>query len=176
MLDILQNMVNELNTTNSTNDKIEILKKYPQCKELLKYVYSPFIQFGVTSEQLSKRQDLCEEVDFDSSSIVELLDLLKDEMITGNKAVSVVNGFIKKYGYQDLIYNIIDKNLKTRTDSSTINKAFPKLIPTFDVALAYNYEDHKTKVKWEDGWYCSCKIDGVRTIIIKKGDDVKALS
>ena len=43
-------------------------------------------------------------------------------------------------GYEDLIYSIIDKDLKTRTGAKVINKAFPNLIPEFNVALAQTYE------------------------------------
>lgn len=173
-LDDLQTLINELNSTNSTNEKIEILKKHPECNELLLYTYDLYLQFGVSSEQLEKRQDLCEDTSI--NDIIHLLDSLSNEEITGHKAISVVNGFIKKYGYKELIYNIIDKNLKTRTDEKSINKAFPNLIPTFNVALAYNYEDYKSKMEWSDGWFVSRKIDGGRTIIIKRKDSIRAFS
>ena len=48
-----------------------------------------------------------------------------------------------------------------------INKAIPGLIPTFDVALAKAY-DEKTqkKVNWQDGWFVSRKLDGVRCLTV----------
>jgi DNA ligase-1 len=48
-----------------------------------------------------------------------------------------------------------------------INKVVPGLIPTFDVALAQAYDDKtKKKVDWNDGWYASRKLDGVRCLAI----------
>jgi DNA ligase-1 len=67
--------------------------------------------------------------------------------------------------YADLIWNIIDRNLKTRSTASMINKVKPGLIPTFDVALAQAYDEKtKKKVDWNDGWYASRKLDGVRCL------------
>jgi len=167
MLADLQNMVNELNTTNSSNEKKEILAKYPQCKELLFYVYNPFYQFHVTSKNIKKRQDLVENCHL---NIIEVLDKLKDRKVTGHKAIALVNSYIEEYPqYQELIYNIIDKDLKIRMDAKSINKVFPKCIPTFNVALANKYEDRAGKIDFEkEDWYASRKLDGVRCIIVKK--------
>ena len=112
MLNELQNLVDELNETNSNLDKKTVLKKHPQCKQLLSYIYSPFKQFNVTSKNLKKRKDLIEDTDID---IITLLNKLSDREVTGHAALSLVNGFIQKnQQYEELIYNIIDKNLKTK--------------------------------------------------------------
>jgi DNA ligase-1 len=68
---------------------------------------------------------------------------------------------------------MIDRNLKTRSTASMINKVKPGLIPTFDVALAKAF-DEKTqkKVDWNDCWFVSRKLDGVRclTVIDENGE------
>ena len=112
-------------------------------------------------------------------SIFELLEALANRDITGHEAIESVNGFVEENKtYEDLIWNIIDRNLKTRSTVSMINKAIPGLIPTFDVALAKAY-DEKTqkKVDWEDGWFVSRKLDGVRCLtIVDMFGDVKFFS
>ena len=53
ILDKLQQLVDELNTTNKTNDKIEVLKKYnndEEVKNILVRIYSPYIHYGVGSK------------------------------------------------------------------------------------------------------------------------------
>ena len=52
----LQRLVKELNTTNSSNEKKIILAKYPQCKEILIWVYSYKTLFNVTSKNIKKRK------------------------------------------------------------------------------------------------------------------------
>jgi DNA ligase-1 len=101
-----------------------------------------------------------------------LLDDLNDRNITGHTAISCVNGFIEaNRDYEELIFNIIDRNLKTRSTTSMINKVIPGLIPTFDVALANSY-DEKTakKVDFDDIWFVSRKLDGCRCICIINED------
>jgi len=54
---ILRQMVDELNSTNSTNDKKDILSKYKDnefLKKVLYYTYNPTFQFYVTPENLEK--------------------------------------------------------------------------------------------------------------------------
>jgi len=110
--------------------------------------------------------------------IFQLLDSLDATWITGHHAIKSVNEFIEENKeYEDLIYNIIDKNLKCRANASLINKVFPNLIPEFDIALAHKYEDHKKKVDFQkDDWYVARKLNGVRCIVIKEGDLIRYFS
>ena len=46
----IQELVDRLKSTNSTNDKIDIIKEYKDdsmIKQVLKYVYSPFKQYYI---------------------------------------------------------------------------------------------------------------------------------
>jgi len=168
-MEILQKLVDELNSSNSTNDKIDVLKTYKDdvhIKKLLYMIYNPFYQFYITSDTCKKNSELCAEFEGD---IFDLLDELKDRQITGHTAIASVNGFVlQNPEHEDLIYNIIDKDLKTRANVSAINKAIPRLIPTFDVALANKYEPEFCDFETEQ-WYASRKLDGVRCLIIVDG-------
>lgn len=161
----LQTLVDELNTTNSSNDKKQILAKHPECKDLLKYVYNPFWKYGVTSKNCLKKSQLRK---FYSDDIFTLLDGLRNRIITGHDAIGAVNKFVEdNKQYEQLIWTIIDKNLKTRTDAKVINKVWNGLVPQFSVALAVKYDDKtKKKVTWDGNWLGSRKLDGVRVITI----------
>jgi hypothetical protein len=57
----IQEFVDKLKSTNSTNDKIAIIKEYKddyKINQLLKYTYSPFKQFHVTSATVKKNKKL----------------------------------------------------------------------------------------------------------------------
>ena len=170
MLNRLQEFVNRSNASNSNNDKLDVLRDYTTDQEVLqalRYVYSPFKQYYVTSKNLKKRSDLVSPIGNQYGSIFTLLDTLNDRVITGHDAISAVNRFIlENRQHEELIYNIFDRNLKTRSTTSMINKIVPGLVPTFDVALAATY-DEKTKKKVDldvDDWYLSRKLDGVRCL------------
>lgn len=174
ILNDLDKLVNELNTTNSSNDKKKILEKYPQCKDILSFVYSPFTQFNVSSDNLKKKSALVEENDLD---IISLLTKLNDRTFTGHKAISVINGFIKKNNHADLVYMIIDKNLKVRLDAKLINKVFNDCVPQFEVALANNYDHRADKIDFErDEFYASRKLDGCRVLAIVENKKISFFS
>ena len=166
MLDRVESLVNQLQNTSSRNDKIQILRNNSWCKDILYYVYNPYILYGLTSKKCKKLNDL--EGDF-SGDIFDLLKTLSEEL-SGHDSVKAVNSFIDKYGYKELVYSIIDKNLKCRIDAKVVNLAFPNLIPTFNVALAKEYTKFPNKP--DDNWLVSRKLDGIRLIARKEDDKV----
>lgn len=171
---LIQEFVEASNSTNSNTDKLNVLKTYGQhevIRKALNYTYDTFKQYGVTSANCIKNGDL---VGFPNNygDFFGLLDDLNDRVITGHSAIASINQYVREnYEFRDIIYNILDRNLKTRSTAATINKAIPNLIPTFSVALANAY-DEKTakKVNWKDVWYCSRKLDGVRCVAIVDGE------
>jgi hypothetical protein len=91
----LRDFIDEMKATSSTNLKKEIIQRYdsPFLRRVFEYTYSPFKQYGVTSDNLKKRQDL----KFDNyDDLFALLDDLNDRHITGHSAIQAVNGFIEK--------------------------------------------------------------------------------
>ena len=174
----LQKLVSALNETNSSNEKKEILKRFPQCQTLLSWTYNPYKQFYMTSKNLKKRSDLRSQW-IPQVDILEILDTLNNRGVTGHEAIALVNGFICIHEqYRELIYNIIDKNLKTRTDAKLINSVWPDTVPEFSVALAKNYDDYEEKVDFsKQSWYASRKLDGVRvTTVIDENGNIKFFS
>ena len=151
----------EVNSTNSTNEKINIVKNYECLKDLLAIVYDKHIQFNITSNNIKKfRYVYLPKINNDD--LFTMLNKLSSRELTGNSALAYVNDFIfSNIDYKDIIYKIIDKNLETRTDAKLLNKAFPNLIPEFSVALANSYSDYEDKVDFiKDRWLVSRKLDG----------------
>lgn len=162
----LQDLVDDLNETNSTIDKKEKLKKIDsEIKEILFMIYNPFLQYNITSKNIIKNSEIIKE---NNLNILELLKILNTRQATGHEAIGLVNGFISNnIEHKDLILNIIDKDLKCRIGISIINDVFPDFIPTFDVALANSYNDVSHRIDIFDGnWFASMKCDGCRNITI----------
>ena len=182
MLEKIKQLVNKLNSSNSNNDKVRVLSEScdDDVKKILYYTYNPFFQYNVTSKNCIKHQDVCKLENYINNTIIDLLDDLRLRRITGNEAIASVNGFVKiNPHYKEIIFSIIDKDLKTRTGEKLINKAIPNLIPTFNVALAEKYEPDmlETVTNTPTKWYVSRKLDGVRCIIVVDDNgDVKSYS
>jgi len=170
----LQNLapfVEEANASNSTLDKKKVIERYPQCKEIWKYIYDTInYQYGVTYDNLKKLSSVVAETN-EYNEIITLLKALDNRTLTGHDAVGAVNRFIaENHEHTDLIYNIIDRNLKTRTDTKLINKIFPNTIPVFNVSLCETY-NAKAKVDFvKEKWYASRKLDGNRCLIFVDND------
>ncbi len=160
----LNSFIEQMRSTSSANDKVEIIKNSSDfIHKILEYTYNPFKQYYVTGKTCIKNKDLI-DYNFMNSDIFELLDSLSNREFTGHDAIAVIHGFTSQHEEQkDLIYKIIDKDLGIRAGAKVINKAIPGLIPTFSVALAQEY---KEECDWEDNWYASRKLDGVRCLAI----------
>jgi DNA ligase-1 len=181
----LQSFLTEMNQSSSGNHKIAILKKYADnsdenddrefLQKIFYYTYNPYKKYGVTSKNCKKNFDLLGHSNT-YGSIFTLLDDLANRVCTGHTAIANVNRFIlENKQYEDIIYNIIDRDLKMGASTSSINKVIPELIPTFKVALANPY--NVKRVDFQSGdWYGSRKLDGVRCICRKEMNTVTFFS
>jgi DNA ligase-1 len=164
--DDLQLFVDEMKATSSSNLKKDILDKWKDVKFILKillYVNNPYWTYGVTSNQVKKMANVVGKHK-EHSSVFDLLDDLRDRKLTGHKAILSIKAFSwSNMNHEDLILNIIDKDIKTRANASLINKVIPGLIPEFKVALANPYQEKLVDFGKEE-WYTSRKLDGVRCI------------
>ena len=164
----LQTFVNQMQATSSSLDKVEILKKQSNfIKKVLEYTYNPYKQYNVTSKTIKKNPDLFEIGYYD---LFYLLDALIKRTITGHTAIAYINAFTNGLNpdYINLVYRIIDKDLEIRAGTKVLNKAFPGLIPEFNVALAQKYEPKLASFGEDslDTWYASRKLDGVRCLAV----------
>lgn len=164
---VVARFIEEMKATSSTNNKKAILKKYdsPFLRKLFEYTYSPYKQYYVTSANLKKNSELAVD---NYEDLFSLLDDLNERRVTGHSAIQCVNGFIEKNkDFAEIIYDVIDRNLKTRATATLINSVMPGTIPTFDVALAEKFDGNEKRVDFESGeWWASRKLDGVRCITI----------
>ena len=158
----LQNFIDEMRGTSSATDKIAIISRSSAfIHNVLEYTYNPYKQYYATHKTCMKNSN---KIYYDKhKDVFELLDSLSSREFTGHDAIALVNGYVANTAYGEIIYKIIDKDLDIRVGASIINKAVPGLIPTFNVALAQEY---KGKCDWNDSWYASRKLDGVRCLAI----------
>lgn len=174
-LNQLQSFVDDMNSSNQMTHKLDTLNTWcskdlegKYIKEILFYTYNPFYQYYITPDTCKKlySEDLNVESNRQYNTIFELLDDLRSRTITGHQAIQSVNNYAYQHeSHKDLIFKVIGKDLELRVGDTLINKAIPKLIPTFDVALATDFE--KVLPDVHDGtWYSSRKMDGVRCLAV----------
>lgn len=173
LLDVVARMCKELNESNSQTRKLEILKVYHDSEagsdigRFIEYVHNPFKKFNVSSTNVRKYMKDHEGSKGDYDLFV-VLDKLILRTVTGTDALKLVSSLIASYPeHEELILNIFDKNLKVRINSTSINKVWENLIPSFSVSLCNSYQHRAHKVNfYEDEWYASRKLDGCRCILM----------
>ena len=171
----LRQFVNQMQATSSSLDKVEILKKQSDfIKKVLEYTYNPYKQYYVTSKTCKKNSN---KVALGHHTLFETLDYLSSREVTGHDAIKLVNRFAQANPDWDLIYKIIDKDLEIRAGAKVLNKAFPGLIPEFNVALAQKYEPKLASFGEgsNETWYASRKLDGVRCLAVVDDEGVCTL-
>ncbi len=138
----------ELRQTNSTSEKVELMKVLNRDKiaeEVLLWTLSPFITFGVTTQSFTfypdsytidqaKSEDSQLTTSWDSVKVI--LHNLKDRVLTGNNAKQAVEQMCNNIYLGGLCRSIINKDLRCGVSLKLVNRAIPGLIPTFVAGTA----------------------------------------
>jgi hypothetical protein len=128
----------------------------------------------MTSDNLIKKENEPHTVyEFDlNKSIFEVLGKIINRELTGHSALNYINDLINLFpNYKDMIYKIINRDLKVNVGVALVNKARPFTIKVFSVALAETEHDandsNQHKIDFEKINYSVMqKLDGCRCIIM----------
>lgn len=158
-------MVDSLTNTNSTNDKIRILRQFEDIQEFIRMIWDPGYTTGVTRRTIERTID--RHPPSEVLPILELLRGLYTRRLSGGQAQSAIHALVVHHpAHADLILRIVDKNLKARVTHKIVNRAFPGLIPDFSVSLGTDKaKSGSFFAQHPDSWYVSRKFDGVRCIV-----------
>ncbi|CAJ0832881.1 4448_t:CDS:2 [Entrophospora sp. SA101] len=153
------------------------------CMTILKKIYGPE-KFHVTSNAVKKFMNEYSPDFFlepnkkfqdveNYTNVFSLLEALSEKKgPSGHKSYFAIGRFIHTYckdqESKNLVFNILDKNLKIGLNNKNFNKIFPggKFVG-FQVALSHmgNVSDLEKLFQNQETWYASRKMDGVRCII-----------
>jgi DNA ligase 1 len=170
LLEQLSALVKELKSTNSINSKVEMIKNKPELRRILEIIYCPKKRFYVTSNSLNDVKDT-KHFDNREQNLYDMLKMLSDRVVRGDSAVSLVQEYIKLHPeYEELIKNIIDKNLKARVGHELIKRSFDAVKDYFiPCSLGYPIEKHleylKKSLEKGEKWFISRKYDGIRAFL-----------
>ena len=159
------NILNELAATTKTNEKLAILQKYESdhlVATVFRLAYSPTIKYWI-----KKRP---EPVDVHVGSVSDLYTALlrlvhdiAEREITGNAAIEFVGGLLYNLNPDDreVLYRIIERDLKCGVNVKLINKVWKDLIPEYPVLLCGKFNE-KTEKNIKYPALFQCKMDSSR--------------
>lgn len=166
----LSTLLQDLRSTSRPAEKIAILRRHdsPFLRELLKATFNPFRVYYV-----NLGPDFGNGVPPGSKSLEDVhehVSLLIQSCEGNPSPISNKERVFDLWchlddGSRDLLRGILEKSWRCGLAAKGVNKAFPRLIPMFEVQLAnkFNPTKHHGKYQW------SYKFDGIRVIALRDG-------
>ena len=186
MIEVLrqfQELVNQLQATNSRLEKERLLRKYDteQNRRILWFIFNPYIVTGVSGKKALKYNSrFVETVNYcNCETLDDLLTYFTQHNTGRDEDLILLESFVNRFSeFRDLIYSIITKSIRIGVTSVTLNKIYGEgFIPQFDVMLAQKYFDNPEKLV-PDGteMILTTKLDGVRCILVNNSSGAKLYS
>ena len=172
---LMDGALREVARQRNVKDRVAKLQSHediPGFKKVMMYAHNPYIRFGVNISA-SVRNHLIGKVDLRNSAPLgieseEVWDVLDNLRHSTASSSSKIEELSRLYARLDLptaylVTGILEKNMVKGVAASTVNKAWPGLIPTFDVQLSAKYTDRKVK---KLPAFVELKYDGMRCITL----------
>lgn len=169
-------IINKLENTSGINSKIQILKDNKEnelLKKVLYYTYADNLQYGFSEKKLRELLNdwIKEGIRFKGFKWLNKFDMFEE------LAKSNINDELRRWvmsflsndklvdGEQELIIRVLTKDLRCNFSAKSINKAIPKLIPTWEIQQGMGIS--KVKLKKDEWIALSLKLNGIRSTRFK---------
>lgn len=167
----------EIRTSASRKFKQEVLTKYKEDEVIKKYLqiaYDPYTVFGISTKKLTKR--VRPELWYQAPTVFDLFDYLTKHNTGTDVDVAACQEMLYVAAELDvelenLLIDLICKDLSLGVDEKSINSVMSDLIPSFNVQLANKYFDKPEYVEGKR-FALTTKIDGGRIIALKENGQV----
>lgn len=164
-------ILNTLANTSSKNDKLKLLESYkddPLVRAVFYYAYNAKIKYWI-----KKRPPVTTSKETGSNlfdAIACLIVTISSRKVTGNDAINYVSNLLNNLSVddQEVLYRIIERDLKCGVSAKTVNKVWKNLIPEYPVLLCSKFDEKAEKnikypaifQKKEDGGRVNLEFDG----------------
>lgn len=152
------------------NDKISILSAHKEntlVKDLMYCALNPMMQFYI--KKIPEYDAATNETVYTLQDFVNMLPKFANREVTGNEAIALLSSILSGLSEDDAIVaaRVISRDLRCGVAAGTVNKVWPKLIPSYPCLLASGFsEKGLTNIKFPA--YSQLKLDGMRANIFYK--------
>ena len=157
----------EILETNMNNDLL---------KEVLCFVYNPYIVTGVSDKKINK-QVLGQNVSVCNDNILDVFEYLKENHTGTDKDIAYLQRFLltQPVEQRETYKEIFTKKLKIGVTATTINKVWKNLIPEYDVQQGKKLCERIDKIS-EEEIILTQKYDGLRCTARVENGNVQLFS
>lgn len=173
-------IIKDLRETSSRNEKESILlanKDNETLKRVFYLAYDPSINFYIKSIPYEDNWKHGEYFEYDEDEefeiLFDVLETIYSRELTGNKAISFLVGVLSERSteMQELICNIIKKDLDCGVQTTTINKIWKGLI-TDPPYMGYQLFSEKLIKNFKLPCYSQIKLDGLYADVFVMKDSI----
>jgi DNA ligase-1 len=156
---------NQIQATRGKNDKQSIIaanKDNELFKKCITFLLDTNITTGISKAKISKRVLMTNYITIDKMSFEQLMEYIEVNNTGKDSDLSIVQSFIENQPveHREFYEQMITKSMKLGCEVSTVNKAIPNLIRTWEVMLGSPID--KCKVKDGEWFSLSKKLNGNR--------------
>lgn len=149
------------------NRKLELLREQKNnetMKDILYFVYNPYIRVGIGYAKLEKATP--NDTNMDRYSTIQgvftyLLHNRTGRDVDANKVKTFIS--LQEPEYKDVLYKVFTKNFSIGISGTSIHKVWPGLLPGFAVQLACKWQDHFDYLEGKE-IFITEKLDGNRCL------------
>ncbi|NCP89833.1 MAG: hypothetical protein GW827_06195 [Flavobacteriales bacterium] len=168
ILDIL----NELTSTPSTNDKVKILEREKDnkvLKRVFQAAYDKTLTYGI--KKIPEYTEYVTKISLDKA--IDELTVFSTRKYTGNQAIQYLSNILSRLSPASAIVleRVIQRDLRCGTSDTLAARVWPGIVPVFDVMLA-----HKDISGIKYPCIGQIKFDGARCHLIWDGTKASAWS
>ena len=172
----ISDILTSIKSTQGSNAKKAILQSHNEnevLKKVLKYGLDPFMPFNIVKvpKVSSDSRSLPADETRRWNAFFDVANACAQRHITGNTAIAAMHSVFENVSVEEerWMRKVLKKHLAIGASTKTINKVFPGLIPTFDIALAQKFEEKRLAGKREVA--VEPKLDGIRCFaIVEQGE------
>lgn len=175
----VSNLILSVGDVSGRNAKITLLKRnasIPGFKEILQFIYNPYIRTGIAKKKLDKDVSKIKEGVITWDMIIDYYTRYQ----TGSaKDVAFAKAFINQFPVGSDAYTLaiamVTKTLKIGVTEKTLNQVYgDDFIPMIGIMKAEKYDEFKTNVKGP--FIATEKLDGARRLLVKENDNIAMYS
>lgn len=173
--------LNEVSKMTSGNEKIKWLREHDDedLKNILSWFFDNSYPTGIAEKKYDRTS--CPVYDYAGTlTFQNAIDYLKKNN-TGRDADVQYLRRVEKYicsndEEKECFKKLVCKNFPMGINIPTINKVYPGLVPTFEVALCNKFQDFPKVIDGNTEYEISIKIDGCRATGFKENGKVRLIS
>ncbi|ATW57992.1 DNA ligase [Pseudomonas phage nickie] len=159
----IMHAINEIAGASGKNDKIELLQRHmvnPEFLEVLNLALNPFITFG---QRPGRYTGFAGTFMWDENTVAMLMSMASRDL-TGNAAQAAMQAEFSRLEEQsaELLWRVINKDLKAGFGENSVNKVKKDFIPSFSYMRCSLPKDAKLDTwPWNTGAISQIKADGM---------------